>query len=415
MKKSIALTNEEKLIIKTLTEVDSLSVLDNGRFWGERLHGPMLFVNPETRIFYANENNQSKDFESFHSIYRDSLPSKINIANTAIDWNGKRWTMVMLPWPIDRSSRNKLILHESFHRIQPEIGFEGLYESGNAHLDAYEGRLLLKLELEALEDALTANTKEEKRHHIRNALFFRTKRQVNLDIKKGENTLELNEGLAEYTGLMLSTSNHEKIKTLLVKGKKDFYSNSTFVRSFAYHTIPIYGYILSSNRPNWHQEIDKNTNLTDYFITTFKIDFDDNLSVERTATQNNYAYKEIQREEVVREKHRLKKIAKLKAKYTAHPTLELRFQNMNISFNPQNIVPIEDLGTVYPSLRITDNWGILTVENGALLAPDWSKVTISEPIEILDNRVTGEGWLLELSEEWRVKKVDKEYVITNKQ
>lgn len=35
---------------------------------------------------------------------------------------------------------------------------------------------------------------------------------------------------------------------------------------------------------------------------------------------------------------------------------------MNILFEPRNMIPIERVKTVYPILRITDNWGILTVK-----------------------------------------------------
>ena len=52
-------------------------------------------------------------------------------------------------------------------------------------------------------------------------------------------------------------------------------------------------------------------------------------------------------------------------------------QNMRIDFNPGNLIPYKDLGTYYPNLRITDDWGILVVENGALVGKKWDKVTVS--------------------------------------
>ena len=76
---------------------------------------------------------------------------------------------------------------------------------------------------------------------------------------------------------------------------------------------------------------------------------------------------------------------------------------MNISFDPRNITPLENIGTVYPNLRVTDNWGILTVENGALLSLDWSHVVVSEPYKINDTIVEGDGWRLELGKDWKVE------------
>jgi hypothetical protein len=408
------LTDEEKAIIRAFADFDSLLTLDNGKFWGKIIYGPIILIEPETRVFYANENNTTNSFNKVNSIYRDSLPTNINIANTAIDWDNKRWSMVMLPLPTDRISRNNLVIHELFHLIQPKIGFENLQELDNGHLDTFDGRLLLRLELQALENALTTNDHETRIKHIQNALIFRSKRQLSQEIKNAENSLELNEGLAEYTAIMLSGRNEQQMKSHLSQSKNDFYSNPTFVRSFAYQTIPYYGYLLSSKNQNWHRNIDRNTNLTDYFAQSFGVDISTEKSVEQIGKQNAYDYQQIDQEETEREKIRLKKIAKLKIKFSEKPTLELLFQNMNISFDPRNITPLENLGTVYPNLRVTDDWGILTVENGALLASDWTKVIVSAPTEVTDKTVNGDGWELELNPEWMVREVGTNFKLTKK-
>ena len=403
-------TNKESTEIeiaqKAFLDIDSLLKIDNGRFWSKQLYGPIILINPKTRIFYSNENNAFKTFGRVNSIFSDTLPNDINIANTATNWEDKRWTMIMLPLPTNKFSRNNLAVHELFHRIQPEIGFEKLSELDNGHLDSYNGRLLLKLELQALEQALNSINNKTKLKHIKNALIFRNNRHENQDIKNAENSLELNEGLAEYTALMLSGRNKQEIKFHLSQSKNNFYFNSTFVRSFAYQTIPLYGYLLSSQNKNWHKEIDRSTNLTDYFIKSFGISPVTEKTINEIAKGNNYDYQQIEKAEVNREEIRLKRITELKIKFVNKPTLELLFQNMNISFDPSNIIPIENLGTVYPTLRVTDNWGILTVENEALLASDWSKVTVSEPTEILDKIIKGNGWKLELNPKWKVKKIE---------
>lgn len=408
------LTVQEKNIVRTFSDVDSLLTIDNGEFWGKNLYGPLIFVEPETRAFYSNENNARNSFGAVSSMYKDTLSNDINIANTAIDWNKKRWSMVMLPLPTEKKSRNNLIIHELFHRLQPEIGFENLQELDNGHLDTYNGRLMLRLELQALEEALKNNEKITKLNHITNALTFRQKRHENIEIKNAENSLELNEGLAEYTAIMLSGRGENDMKKHLIESKNNFYDNPTFVRSFAYQTIPIYGYLLSSIKPNWHKTIDRNTNLTEYFIEAYLIDPKDSKSIEQIAEQNNYEYQLIVKEETEREKKRIKKIAKLITKFIESKTLELPFQNMNISFDPRNITPLENFGTVYPNLRVTDNWGILTVENGALLASNWSKVSVSEPTNISNELVKGDGWQLELNPEWKVEKIENKFKLLKK-
>ncbi|MDR6546747.1 hypothetical protein J2810_002807 [Chryseobacterium rhizosphaerae] len=58
--------------------------------WNKDLYGPMLLVNPQTRELFANEADTAGIFKLNRNIYSGILPDNINIANTAINWNGKR-------------------------------------------------------------------------------------------------------------------------------------------------------------------------------------------------------------------------------------------------------------------------------------------------------------------------------------
>lgn len=394
---------ENEIAKRTFSDIDSILKIEDSKFWNTPLYGPILLVNPKTRVFFSNENNTTKKFKQINSIFSDTLPQNINIANTAIHWDNKRWSMVTLPLPKDKTSRNNLVLHELFHRIQPEIGFDNLQEQDNAHLDTYDSRIVLKLELEALKNALSS--KYEMKKHLKNALTFRKIRQNDAQKVEAENSLEINEGLAEFTAIMLSGRNDKEMKHHLINSINQFYTNSTFVRSFAYQTIPIYGYLLSNQKKDWHKDIVKHTNLTGYFMASFEIDINDTPSFELIVKENKYNYEEILKVEKVREDKRLAKILQLKTKFLEQPTLKLHFEKMNISFDPRNITPLEDFGTVYPTMRVTDNWGILTVNNGALLASDWGNVIVTEPVEMDSKVITGDGWSLELNKGWKIENV----------
>ena len=82
------------------------------------------------------------------------LPDKINIANTSIYWNGRSWAMIMFPLPEGKHDRLNILSHELFHRSQPSLGFH-MPNTDNNHLDQRDGRVYLRLELEALRKALT--------------------------------------------------------------------------------------------------------------------------------------------------------------------------------------------------------------------------------------------------------------------
>ncbi len=75
---------------------------------------------------------------------------------------------------------------------------------------------------------------------------------------------------------------------------------------------------------------------------------------------------------------------------------------MNIRFSPGDIIPFKNIGTVYQNIRITDKWGSLTAEE-ALVGKMWDQAVVSEPKEISDTIITGDGWKLELNADWRLE------------
>ena len=120
----------------------------------------------------------------------------MNIANTSLHWSGKDWAMVMLPLPTKKQDRINLLAHELFHKAQPSLGFL-LFNTENNHLDQKDGRIYLRLELNALKKAVRSSTIKEMNMHLTNALTFRKYRySVYPKADTTENSLELNEGIA---------------------------------------------------------------------------------------------------------------------------------------------------------------------------------------------------------------------------
>lgn len=356
----------------------------------------MLFVDKGTRKVYANYPDSLNYLKKEKSIYVVILPKEINIANTAVRWNGVNWAMYMLPLPDKKKERIGLLAHELFHRAQTNLGFK-LSNPNNNHLDQKEGRILLRLELEALKEAFFKNSDKEVQRELTNAFIFRQQRYKTFPgADSTENMLELNEGLAEYTGVMMSGRNDEEMKSHFLESINTFLMNPTFVRSFAYQTTPIYGYLLNKMKPGWNREITSQTNLTKYFQTQFNVHLFNNLDAIIARIGEHYGGEKIISEEIKREEEIKTRIQTYKKILIEQAHLEIRFQNMNISFDPRNIILLEDKGTVYPNIRVTDNWGILTVTEGALMSPNWDKLSVSMPTQINEEKVSGEGWVLEL-------------------
>ncbi len=372
--------------------------------WNKDLYGPMILIDPKTREFFASEPDSEGILKRNGTLYSGVLPATVNIANTAINWGGKRWAMIMLPLSQNKENRINLLAHESFHRIQPSLGFS-LNNAENNHLDQKEGRIYLRLELEALKQAVRSNSEKEIKRHLTNALIFRKYRNT---LYKGsettENLLELNEGIAEFTGLIVSGRNKDQTRSYFLNGIEGFMKNPTFVRSFAYYTTPVYGYLLYHKDPGWNKKIDSKTDLTGYFIKAFDIRIQTDLQKAVEKLSDNYNGTSIIKQETDREEQTKKRIAEYKLKFIQQPHFEIKFEKMNVSFDPRNIMPVEDLGTVYPNIRITDLWGILTVETGALMSPNWDKISISNPVKTENKKVSGDGWILELTDGYTIAK-----------
>jgi hypothetical protein len=76
---------------------------------------------------------------------------------------------------------------------------------------------------------------------------------------------------------------------------------------------------------------------------------------------------------------------------------------MKVQFDPDEVFSLGEAGTVYPSLRIVDEWGILTVTNSALIDKNWSGVQVAVGRDLSEPPLRGEGWTLQLNEGWKSK------------
>ncbi len=393
--------------ISSYFEEAKKSTEDGVKLWDINLYSPILLVDPDTRKIFSNYPDSMRILRKTNSIYTGTLPESINIANTSINWSGRRWAMLILPLPSEKSDRINLMAHELFHVHQPTLGFK-LYNPANNHLDSKEGRIYLRLELAALIQALNSEKQNDRLTFLHDALTFRKFRHSLFpQSNKTENELELNEGLAEYTGFMISTLSQKQAVKHFNQSIENFLLNPTFVRSFAYQTIPVYGYLLNKVDKSWNKKVSREANLTDYFIKAFKWKSKTDLKSRADKNQLKYNGTLINSQETEREEKIKHIIEENKKKFIELAHLEIQFEQMNISFDPGNIMPLEDKGTVYPNLRITDNWGILTVSNGALISPNWDKVSISSPEKFNDKTISGDGWILELSKGYHISKDDK--------
>lgn len=140
--------------------------------------------------------------------------------------------------------------------------------------------------------------------------------------------------------------------------------------------------------------------MTDFFSEAFELENRILLQAYVRQVAEEYNVKKIIDEELHRVSFHTNKVDDYREKFLEQPHLEIRLEDMNMSFDPKSLIPLdEDEGTVYPKIVMSDNWGILTVtEGGALLRSDWRWVIVSYPTEITDMLIKGDGWIIELNE-----------------
>jgi hypothetical protein len=102
-------------------------------------------------------------------------------------------------------------------------------------------------------------------------------------------------------------------------------------------------------------------------------------------------------------------MAGYRARFLNGPVLEFpRDEELRRSFNPNNLVPLDDKGTVYPTGTFAAIWGRLEInEVGGLLAPDNQALRVTAPAEPSVHPLTGPGWKLELAPGWTVRPAGK--------
>jgi hypothetical protein len=116
-------------------ELRAMCGRDGGTLWGVRLCGPTLFVERDTRAVVANTANVALKVSD--GVFTGMLPKEIGIANTAVEWGGTHWTMVVWPLPQDAYARRVILAHESWHRVQSRLGFPNETQSFPGHGTVY--------------------------------------------------------------------------------------------------------------------------------------------------------------------------------------------------------------------------------------------------------------------------------------
>ena len=399
-------------------EARSICDKDGKKLWGVSLYGPMLLVDPATRMIVANQGDQQSRLSKKGNVFVGHLPEEIGIANTATNWAGVKWTMIIWPLPSSQPARARLMAHELYHRIQDEIGLPAANPSNN-HLDTLEGRLWLQLEWRALKRGLS-QTGAESREAITDALIFRARRhQLFPQSVQSELSLEMNEGLAEYTGVKLRGTSEPDSVEYIIKKIESSESLPTFVRSFAYTSGPAYGFLLDGADRAWRKGLKPADDIGARLAKALSIKLPARLDQEADRRLMKYDGDRLRQSEVERDSNRRKRVAAYREQFVDKPVLVIPFtSDTQYTYDPNNLEAFDEASTIYPNMTASGVWGILTVTGGALMTREagmMKRITVSAPVDADARPLRGPGWTLELKAGWRVAPGARkgDYVLTN--
>lgn len=405
---------ETNSAIRALSQWSSVCKTDGLLLWGKSLCGSMVLVNPSTRSSIANHPDPGGAFQPTGNVYVGVLPQQFIPANTSIHWGQGNWSMILLPLPKDPFVRISLLAHESFHRIQPDLGLSASDEPDPA-LDTEAGRLWMRMELRALARALRSEGSAG-RQSAADAMLFRTYRdELCPGTARMETAMEKQEGLAEYTGVFIALRETGETVSREARMVESFEDSNAFARSFGYAVGPALGLLLDRYSPGWRKRIPGADSLDSMLISALKLQPSGNLQSSAKERAELYGYRAVASAEREREQTHQAFLRELQKKFLHGPTLEFpKAPEMTRNFNPQMLVPFPPYGTFYPSGKFAANWGKLEVESGgALLAPDNRSLRLPAPSDINTRPVRGDGWTLQLVPGWTIRQSEdtKNYVV----
>ncbi|MGE5244126.1 MAG: hypothetical protein ACM3SQ_07855 [Betaproteobacteria bacterium] len=320
-------------------------------------------------------------------------------------WAAVSWDTIA-NWPA--RTRGEAFLHESFHILQLRHLVDARYEpqklgmnvpTENEHLDSVDGRYWLRLEWRALARALRESG-ESRALAVREALAFRQARHARFpDNVESERALDMNEGLASYTGTVLAAPSEADAIARgleLLAGAED---GESFVRTFAYTSGPAYGLLLDAASPGWPRKVRVSDDPAVMLMRALGVQ----PVADPAAAAARYGGAELRAAEERREQQRQARIAQLRRRFVDGPVLVMPGGGGGFS-DSHGAVVIPDVGTVYfGAYRMSGEWGTLEADKGVLIATDGRSRRLPAPVRGDGTTISGDGWTFKAAAGWVIR------------
>jgi hypothetical protein len=127
----------------------------------------------------------------------------------------------------------------------------------------------------------------------------------------------------------------------------------------------------------------------------------------------NYDIETINKEEEKRDADIKQSIEDQLNIFTEKPVVFLELESPYFDFEPEDVHPLDTFGTLYNSMRVSDNWGKLTVDKGGcLVSTNLKFIRIpAKGFKADKNHISGDGWHLILNDNWELVHVEQNYFV----
>jgi len=398
--------------IRYFKKIEDACNRDNGKLWGKNLYGPVIFIDRTTRRVTANFPDNEGLLKEKDGVYSGTYPKELIINNGAVKYGGTLFGMAPLPAEEDEYRILNRAVHGLFHRYQEMAGFAS---SGylTMNMDERNARVWIKLEWKALRKALNSQG-EEQELAIRDALVFRgANHEFYQKYIKDEIKFENYEGLATFTYTLLSTITPEEFNQRLMENLDRIYSMQSYSRSYGSIHGALYATLLYRKGFDFTTIRSEDVDLGELVRKAYNIQLPAVCRDVAGSLALNYDLETIRTEEAKRESDIRERIHRMTSTFTEKPVVFLELESPYFDFELEDIHAMDTLGTLYSKLRVSDNWGKLTVEEGGCLVSNnfkFLRIT-AKGYKADKNKFEGEGWVLLLNNDWELVPVNQNYFV----
>jgi hypothetical protein len=403
-------TNEKASVY--FKKIEAACNRDNGKLWGKNLFGPIMFIDRNSRKIFSNFPDEEGLLKEKEGIYTGTYPKELIVNNNPVYFGGTLFAMAPLPVEEDEFRFISRAIHGLFHYFQETIGYTSSgYNTMN--MDEKNARLWIKLEWKALRKALNSEGAEQQLA-VRDALIFKgSNRELYQKYAADETRFENYEGLATFTSLFMSTNSPDEYNTRLLEYLDRIYSMQSYARSYGSLHGALYATLLLRKGFDFSVIKSENFDLGEKVRELYNIQLPVVCRDVAGSLALNYDVATIQKEEAQRDTDIMERIQRQINTFTEKPVVFLELESPYFDFELEDIHSMDTLGTLYSRMRVSDNWGKLTVDKGGCLVSNnlkYLRIT-ARGFKEDKNRFEGDGWILNLNSDWELVPAEQNYFV----